>query len=106
MESSCKLLQVDMPSLSVLNVSFNELALLPSLAKAGRLQQLYAANNSLSDLPASVATLPIVDLLISENNFRCAFPLICSEGLVQCCFNATSSLTQEHTDLWHTAERS
>lgn len=61
-----------MPSLAVLNVSFNQLASLPSLAAATNLQQLYAASNDLSDLPESLGTLPIVDLLLSENSLRYA----------------------------------
>jgi Leucine-rich repeat (LRR) protein len=66
-------LQVHLPRLAVLNVSFNNLRQLPkSLVHAPRLQQLYVSNNQLDEIPEALAAMPLVDLFISENCFKCA----------------------------------
>ncbi|GLI66638.1 hypothetical protein VaNZ11_010474 [Volvox africanus] len=57
--------------LGVLNLSFNRLASLPpALGAAPVLQQMYLANNRLTDLPRTFACLPMVDLFLSENLFE------------------------------------
>jgi Leucine-rich repeat (LRR) protein len=54
----------------VLNLSFNRLASLPAaLGSSPVLQQMYLANNELTDLPESFSQLPMVDLFLSENRF-------------------------------------
>ncbi|GLC42496.1 hypothetical protein PLESTF_000760700 [Pleodorina starrii] len=57
--------------LGVLNLSFNRLSRLPpALGAAPVLQQMYLANNALTDLPRTFACLPMVDLFLSENAFE------------------------------------
>ncbi|EFJ43577.1 hypothetical protein VOLCADRAFT_96185 [Volvox carteri f. nagariensis] len=57
--------------LGVLNLSFNRLASLPpALGASPVLQQMYLANNRLTDLPRTFACLPMVDLFLSENLFE------------------------------------
>ncbi|PNH11205.1 Leucine-rich repeat protein SHOC-2 [Tetrabaena socialis] len=57
--------------MGVLNLSFNRLASLPAaLGAAPVLQQMYLANNRLTDLPRTFACLPMVDLFLSENLFE------------------------------------
>ena len=52
--------------LGVLNLSFNKIrALPPALGGAPVLQQMYLANNLLTDLPESFSALPMVDLFLS-----------------------------------------
>ena len=56
--------------LGVLNLSFNRLSQLPkALGSAPVLQQMYLANNQLTDLPDTFSKLPMVDLFLSENLF-------------------------------------
>jgi Leucine-rich repeat (LRR) protein len=56
--------------LGVLNLSFNKIKAMPkALGNAPVLQQMYLANNQLTDLPSSYAKLPMVDLFLSENLF-------------------------------------
>ena len=56
--------------LSVLNLSFNRLSQLPkALGGAPVLQQMYLANNQLTDLPDTFSKLPMIDLFLSENLF-------------------------------------
>ena len=73
--------------LGVLNLSFNRLTTLPkALGKAPVLQQMYLANNQLSDLPDSFAALPMVDLFLSGEchlNFR-----FCLSASCQTCLTA------------------
>jgi Leucine-rich repeat (LRR) protein len=69
-------MQVLLPRLAVLNVSFNRLTSLPkSLGAASRLQQLYVSNNQLSGLPEALDEMPMIDLFISENCFKCDAPV-------------------------------
>jgi Leucine-rich repeat (LRR) protein len=64
---------LDMHSMSVCDLSFNALDAVPSVLGAGRkLQQLYLANNHLSDLPEALQKAPLIDLFLSENSFTCA----------------------------------
>ncbi|GAX75982.1 hypothetical protein CEUSTIGMA_g3425.t1 [Chlamydomonas eustigma] len=56
--------------LGVLNLSFNKIKVMPkALGNSPVLQQMYLANNALTDLPSSYANLPMVDLFLSENQF-------------------------------------
>lgn len=58
--------------LAVLSASFNNLTSLPSdIGSATRLQQVYVSGNQLASLPDSMATLPLIDLFLSENKFTC-----------------------------------
>lgn len=64
---------LDMHSMSVCDLSFNALTEVPNvLGGARKLQQLYLANNHLSDLPEILQEAPLIDLFLSENSFTCA----------------------------------
>jgi Leucine-rich repeat (LRR) protein len=65
-------------SLAVINLSYNLLHNLPeNLNECTRLQQMCCSHNCIAELPATLGSLPVVDLFLAANKFTCVPRCIC-----------------------------